>query len=461
MTTKNYQILISITIYFAFAASQLVGQNPGDAEKSTLVRWIDKEAIPVKYTAAGNAFSDLKPLKRVLKDTRVVGVGEATHGTREFFEFQHRMLEYLVEELGFNMFIMEASYAACKSINEYVLYGKGDRDAALTDQGYLAWDNETFTTLIEWMRAYNQKMPEHKKVSFHGVDLCFNGVGRALVLKYLEKHAPEEVEPIKDWFPILDHEEKRWPFNVDQAALEKVYPTLKGLMMRLERNKANLVAASSSPEYQEIYRHLRIMEQWVIVNAPNLVLPPGEERLKRGDYMGENFFYLMEQNPGAKCVFRAHNAHVSFDPKRLRSVGYFARERFGNQYYAMGINSSEGVFQYRYLLPDRNLSEFKHFTMLPVDSASLPGILSQSAHENLILDLRNTRRLIPPAQKFVQDTLREISFNWVLREDKWTENSYRNSVLQDSYDGILYIRRSSPPKPNRNALEIVGRKEGF
>lgn len=459
MECKYYNIIIMLSLYRVLAAGQMHGQPLEGIDTSSVVQWINQKAVPLQHITAGNTFADLKPLKKVLKNTRVVGVGEATHGTREFFQAQHRMLEFLVQELGYTMFIMEASYSACKPINEYVLHGKGDRDALLTGQGYLAWDNEAFTTIIDWIRTYNQGMPEHKKVSFYGIDLCFNGVGRELVLKYLEKHMPAEAAPAKAWFAPLDQEEKHWPFTLDQAVIATIYPLLKGLMQRMENSKPQLVAASSEAEYREIHRHLRIMEQWIIANTPELVLPPGEKRMDRGGYMAENFFYLMDQNPQAKCMFRGHNYHAAANPSDP-SVGYFIRERLGDQYYAIGATCIQGTFLYRVLLPDNKVGGFEEYHFLPMSPASLPGTVGRSTHENLILNLRNARGVPPAVQKWLQDPVPEMYGNWV-SEGILTQNTYGTCVLQEMYDAILYIRTSTPSRPNQNALEIAGRKEGF
>ena len=84
-----------------------------------IAKWIADNAIPVKSFEAGHGFEDLQPLKKILKDVQIVGLGEATHGTREFFQFKHRMLEFLVKEMGFTVFAIEASYPECFNINNY------------------------------------------------------------------------------------------------------------------------------------------------------------------------------------------------------------------------------------------------------------------------------------------------------------------------------------------------------
>src|SRR5215218_1657068 len=141
--------------YFTFLFGALLFTNPLFAQDTTevITTWLKQQAVPIKYIMAGNGFSDLQPLKKTWKDVRVIGLGEATHGTREFFQIRHRLLEFLVTELNFTDFILESSYAACQPINTYILTGKGDRATVLTGQGYTPWDTEEFSAMLDWMRT--------------------------------------------------------------------------------------------------------------------------------------------------------------------------------------------------------------------------------------------------------------------------------------------------------------------
>ena len=141
-------------------ANASLGQETPPADEQAILSWIQENAIPIRHIEAGNNYSDLQPLKEILKDVKVVGLGESTHGTREMFHVKHRLLEFLVTERGFNAFELEASYAACQPINEYVLYGKGDHATVLTGQGYVVWDTEEIAELIEWMQTFNKSVPE-------------------------------------------------------------------------------------------------------------------------------------------------------------------------------------------------------------------------------------------------------------------------------------------------------------
>ena len=155
-----------------------------------IMDWLRQRAIPLTHIEAGNGFADLQPLKQILRDAIVVGLGEATHGTREFTLIKHRLIEFLVVEMGFRVFAIESSYAACEPINAYVLSGEGDLADVLSGQWYIPWDTEEFTAMLRWLRAYNQRVPEAERVQFHGLDINRNERGRHAVPAFLKAVAP-------------------------------------------------------------------------------------------------------------------------------------------------------------------------------------------------------------------------------------------------------------------------------
>ena len=66
-------------------------------------------AVRLNTVSAGNGFDEMKPLKKIIGDSRIVALGEAPHGTRKFFQLKHRMLEFLATEMGFTVFSIEAN----------------------------------------------------------------------------------------------------------------------------------------------------------------------------------------------------------------------------------------------------------------------------------------------------------------------------------------------------------------
>ena len=135
------------------------------------IAWVRTNAMPLASVEAGHGFADLEPLRHIIGDARIVSLGEATHGTREFFQLKHRLLEFCVSELGFTIFGIEASYPECLRINDYVLNGTGNPAEALASQRFSTWDTDEVLALIEWMRAWNRT--QARKVKFYGFDMQF------------------------------------------------------------------------------------------------------------------------------------------------------------------------------------------------------------------------------------------------------------------------------------------------
>src|SRR6185503_1657226 len=101
---------------------ELPSREPPPAE---VVAYIGKHGLPLGSAEAGKGWGDLAPVGELVGRARIVALGEATHGTREFFQLKHRLLEYLVARQGFTVFAIEANQPECRAINDYVVHGKG------------------------------------------------------------------------------------------------------------------------------------------------------------------------------------------------------------------------------------------------------------------------------------------------------------------------------------------------
>ena len=119
---------------------------------------LERDAHPLRTTEPQGDLGDLRPVGRMVKDARVVGLGEATHGSHEFFAMKHRVFRYLVEEKGFRSFALEGSWSSGLRLNDYVLHGKGDPRRIMREEFqdiYSWWNNTDYLNLLTWMRSYN------------------------------------------------------------------------------------------------------------------------------------------------------------------------------------------------------------------------------------------------------------------------------------------------------------------
>jgi erythromycin esterase len=107
------------------------------------------------------------------------------------------MVEFLVREMNFNVFAIEASYAGCLKINDYVTGGKVSRAEALQNLAPWVWQTEEVATLVDWLRAYNQTAPPERKVRFYGFDMQYMELFESLP-EYLLRVAPEKAQELTE-----------------------------------------------------------------------------------------------------------------------------------------------------------------------------------------------------------------------------------------------------------------------
>ena len=156
------------------------------ADDQAVVDWMRANAIRLSTPVAGHGFEDMQPLKKVVGNARIVELGEATHGTREFFQLKHRMLEFLAAEMGFTIFSIEANMPEAYRLNDYVLTGKGDPKQLLKGMYFWTWDTEEVLDMIQWMRKFNES--GKGRVEFTGFDMQTPNVALDIVRDFTQKY---------------------------------------------------------------------------------------------------------------------------------------------------------------------------------------------------------------------------------------------------------------------------------
>jgi erythromycin esterase len=440
-------LLLPTLLFFKFSIAY--GQTDNSGEQKTIINWLQKTAIPIKYVQAGNGFADLQPLKKLFSEVQIVGLGEATHGTREFFQFKHRMFEFLVKEFGFTVFTIESGYSGCQDINDYILYGKGDLVMSLASQGYTPWDTEEFTDMLKWMRAYNQSAPGNKKVKFVGVDVNFNGVGRRKVLTYISKIAPKLKNSTDSLFRLLEQEDENWPYllNTKDSIYFKAIGKLRHMIDFMQENKPRLVSLSSPELFEQNLQLIRVMKQGAEASSIGGDL--------RDEYMTENFEYVRRNlYPGEKFVYWAHNDHVTTDTTGGIGVGYYLRRDYGEKYYSVAFEFNEGSFQGKSWLAHIGQAEIKEFIVPPSPKNTLGWWLKQTHMGNFFLNLRDAPKN-PEINQWLNTTLIMHGLSWVPNAPGEDSSSGIDSVkLQKSYDAIFFVEKTTGTHPTGTVVKM-------
>jgi erythromycin esterase len=428
--------------------------RPQTNQEEAIRTWLQQSVVPIRHVEAGNGFADLQPMKAILQDVKVLGAGEATHGTREFFQFKHRLLEFLVTEMGFTLFAIEASSAACEPINEYVRYGKGDLTSVVTGQGYLVWDTEEITEMVEWLRRYNQGVSEEKKVSFYGLDVTNNPRGRSSILDYLRRIDSPMLSAIEKMFQTISRYEPKMASQNDdegKAVLRETLPIIQSLIEHLTGHKGSFSGQAEAIELEAVLHSARLIQQWML-----FMIGEGD----RSPFMAENLLYLINhKEPNAKCVIWQHNVHISVMNPITGGLnfGHILREQYGDRYYALSLEFNQGACQGRELLPGRVYGDLIAITLPPAPARTLPWYLAGLDRGNAFINLR-TPFHDPVVEEWFKRPQCLHSLGWIYDESK---SPTIEVSLSNHYDGVVCIERTTPTRPTENALDNAARRVGL
>jgi erythromycin esterase len=429
-------------------------------KQQAVVARLKENAIPIKTVEAGNGFEDLQPLKRILKDVHFVGLGEETHGTREFFQFKHRMLEFLVREMGFRVFAIEASYSACENINDYVMGKTDDGAKALSSQGFWTWDTEEVRAMMDWMRSYNASVPANKKVKFVGFDIQVNGTGKAKLLEYLKRVAPERAGEAEAFFKIDEDELGGAIFARDDKAKESraKYNELKNryndLFIFLELSGASLAAKSSQAEYNQMRALARVITQYL--DSYSYTAMSGGVAA-RDLYMADNFRRIVSGEPaGTRFVLWAHNGHIATDKigGSISAFGSYLRGFYGQDYYALGFTFNQGSFQAREAQPkDPPKRMLMSFTVNPAPVDSIDWYLAQTGTKTFVIDFRSARKNSELGEWLAAPRpMRSVGSIYGSGSES---SSFGPIVISRNYDGLFFIDTTTRARPNPSVKNAV------
>jgi len=310
------------------------------------------KSIETVYPLTPNSTCDLDelmPLAPLLKDRKIVGMGEATHGTKEFFNMKAKMFKFLVTHCGYRIFTIEATYGGTLKVNDYILYGKGDVLSAMRSMGYWTWDTEEVRDLIEWMRTHNYGKPENEKLKFYGFDpQSYKGPASALA-NYVEDFDKQNLDEFLKGLSVLTDSsdlffENPKYVNTSYLGNEQVAGIISFLQKWFSEKENLYVSASGKTKYETAFHNIVVLKQALLLKKSS------EENygFLRDSCMAQNLLWIYEQEQ-AKLFAWAHNGHIckslnSFEKERV-CMGMFLDSMFGNAYYTIGFAFNKGSFQ--------------------------------------------------------------------------------------------------------------------
>jgi len=167
------------------------------------------ELRPHLYELAGDG-NQYDALLRLVGKSRFALLGEASHGTLEFYRERIRITQRLIAEAGLTAIAVEADWPDAWRVNRYVRSASDDRSADQALSGFKRfpswmWRNTEVRDFVEWLRDFNRTRPKHLQVGFYGLDLYSLFTSIEAVLTYLDQHDPEEAKRARARYACFDH----------------------------------------------------------------------------------------------------------------------------------------------------------------------------------------------------------------------------------------------------------------
>lgn len=401
------------------------------ADELEFIKWITANAHEIKSVDANSGFADLQPLKNILNEVQVVGLGEATHGTSEFFRMKHRMLEFLVKEMGYTSFYIEASMSRCRYINDYVLYGKGDLDTATAIHGFYVWRVEEVRNMIEWMKEYNTSAPESRKIKFYGYDMQINDFGFRELKEFYSIVNAEKL-PILDSLQVQFDSATSLLKNIENAAqsgliFQTAYRRCLEMLNDIILNEGAYQYLAGKEKYDQNLMNLKLIVQ----QAESY---KSEENFSRRDfYMAQNILSLLNsEKPDSKAVVWAHNAHITKTPE---TMGGYLADVLKDKYYAIGFEFYSGSFQAKNF--ENNRPDI--MTLGNPPDYSLPYYLNKAGRNEFFIDFRNTgaNAIKNFSKKYEMHDIGSVyAFDWPAT----------HPAQLNTYDGLIFIKNTNAAK---------------
>jgi erythromycin esterase-like protein len=402
--------------------------------------------------------ADLDPVLAAIGDARFVLLGEASHGTQEFYAARAAITRRLIVERRLAAVAVEADWPDAYRVNRYVRGVGDDRDAdaALADFKRFPtwmWRNTEVVRFVEWLRAHNARLPERERVGFYGLDLYSLHSSIEAVLGYLTKIDPEAARRARTRYSCFDH------FGDNSQAYG--YAATFGLSESCEREVVSQLVELQRRAAEYAARDGRIARDEYFYAEQNARLVRNAEEYYRSMFRGRTLSwnlrdrhmaetldalttFLAQERTDVTLAVWAHNSHVG-DARATEmgqagelNVGQLVRERHGAAAALIGFTTHTGTVT--------AASEWDAPAELKTVRESLPGSYERLFHDTGVLRFFLSLRARDVADALAEPRL-ERAIGVIYRPDTERGSHYFHSSLPAQFDGILHVDRTAAVRP--------------
>jgi erythromycin esterase len=389
------------------------------SQNNNIVKAINENAFKINESNPNIAIEKNDTLDNIFKNVRIFGFGEATHGTKEFFDLKIKFFKYLVKNHGVKNFAIEASYGNCIAIDNYIKGEEADPKELLNGIGLWIWKNEEVLSLIKWMKSYNSTKNKSDQLNFYGIDIMDCSNSAKLMYDYITNNSFENKD---NYLNTLNNYTSRK--NSDNLKKKDLNEHLKAMSELKE------VLKNYSNENKKLYISL----QNSIIQYINFRLDYNQEA--RDKEMSENINQILITSENDSKVFVwSHNFHIKKNKITYTNdlaMGHFLKEKYGNEYYSLGFDFATGTFN-AYDIGSKKIDKFS--ITEPMENTS-SELFNESSLEFFFLDFNSISK-IDVLNDFINSKVKYRGIG-----STYNPKMIEKEKLKDAYDGIIFVNKT-------------------
>jgi erythromycin esterase-like protein len=398
------------------------------------------------------------PLVDAIGDARLVLIGEASHGTHEFYRTRAELTKALINQKEFNLVAVEADWPDAYRVNRWVRHASSDPSAATSLDDFTRfprwmWRNRDVVEFLEWLRVHNGKQPIPSHVGFYGLDLYSLHASIGAVLTYLRKIDPEAAERARYRYGCLEDfgdDPQAYGYAARIGLSDSCEDDVVAQLLDLRKRAADYASRDgriAADEYffaEQNARLVRNAEQYYRAMFGGRV----ESWNLRDTHMMETLEALLghvrHTSGDARAVIWAHNSHLGDaratdmgDMGEL-NLGQLARQAHGDRTFLVGFTTHAGT-----VTAASNWDEpAQRKRVRPSMAGSYERLFHDAGVSRLLLLLREGR-----ARDALRDRRLERAIGVIYRPQSERVSHYFRARLPEQFDAVLHIDETSALQP--------------
>lgn len=428
---------------FIFSVTLIISFAQNAAGNDEIQQYVNSESVSL------SSFEDFAPFLTDANQKKLVLLGEASHGTSEYYTWRAEISKYLITEKGFDFISVEADWPSAYAVNRYVKNLPGSAETAeeameaFVRWPHWMWKNEEVLELIHWLRAHNDELPMEQRVGFYGVDLQNKRKSMDVVLRKLDG---------------TDRSLHRFARNNYNCLLRYDEPIdyLRMVARTREDCSENItevyerIAANSDLFDEHAFNNI-YFNALLVVHAEenlraNLTQGPGSWNV-RANHFQYTADWLLKQYGGedrnANGMVWAHNTHIGdasatdMGPAGMENIGQLAREAYGREnVLAIGFGTYSGE-----VLAGREWGADKERMQLPESpSGTWEYIAMNTGKDVFAIDFSDA----PQLMRTTRIGNRAVGVTYQPEND---ERNYVPTLMAERYDMFIFFRETTGLSP--------------